>query len=58
MKEKRIRPQNIEWQQQKIENRKNNEALFTGWDGGVWRRGIMARQLFRGLTEAKVASSQ
>ena len=58
MKNIERKPFDAKWVQQKVENRRNNEAIFTGWDGGVWRRGIMARQLFRGLIEAKVASSQ
>ena len=48
MKEKRLRESDIEWKKQKEENRLNNVALFTGWQGAIWRRGIMARQLFKG----------
>ena len=49
--ERRLRE--IAWQQQKLENRRNNEALFTGRMGGIWRRGIMARMLFKGINGSR-----
>jgi hypothetical protein len=52
MKEKQPRPQDIEWNKQKLENHRLNKALFTGWDGGVYKRGIMARVLFKGILYA------
>ena len=49
MKEKQLRPSEIAWNQQKVENHRLNEAIYTGWDGGVYRRGIPARLALRSL---------
>lgn len=51
MKEKRLRPSDIEWQKQKKENHQNNVALFEGVkDGRLYRQMVSARVLFRGMT--------
>lgn len=49
--ERKYRPdreyQDLLWNEQKLNNRRRNEATFTGWDSGVWRRGITARKWFQ-----------
>ena len=46
MKEKRLRPSDVEWNQRKAESHLLNEALRDGFvDGRMFRRGIMARKI-------------
>lgn len=41
--------QDRKWIEQKMENERINRLLFSGWDGKIWRRGIPARIVFKGL---------
>lgn len=41
------------WKANKAENRVNNIALASGWDGSSFRRGIAARRLFRHITNSQ-----
>ena len=53
MKERHLKPNEITWNQQKVENHRLNEALFTGWKGSTYYRGVMARVLFRGIINSE-----
>lgn len=49
MKERTI--QDLVWNKNKEENRRINQAIYTGWDGGIYRKGVMARVVLRGVME-------
>ena len=45
--------QDKQWLANKQENARLNQLLYTGWYGGIWRRGIFARQALKGLNEQR-----